>query len=550
MRQYLSILVFTLLIFASQFSRAEENIDIYFEGYPRKTSLKVQNNGLLDMSELINKIDEIPERAPYEWNLDQLERIEKNIRQQKGKVYEDIVSICKKVPACIDDAKKRLTVSLQISQLKMEKMILFPKNTYHPIRIQTSSTSTQKAEKALDCNACNSYAIRSSIWFDSVEDYSAIYNKIKEKEKNCIAEVLNELSKEIRNTRSIPRECLKSENQTNIVCKTMNKDISIRQQRIEDLTALLNANDISNTESSVCLLPDDRTNWGLSDMQNFLDESMESYMCSPLQPGETKRIKPASAFGVTPPYTIQKKPDGSYSITLNMHFTAGEDYDGHVPKDSVPEFYLMKAQLCMSLANSKLLGPDGEKLNIVISSPENSSPADSSPSNDCEKLKLKERLKSKEIKIRSTNYRDNAENYSAEIDCPTILHEVLHQLGLSDEYNEIDDHHKEMPETGIISRILQNIEYAIFGAAPPPEHDCRFVSENSIMGDYYNRWDSIFEDKAETSLLSPRHFDFILYGECQEKNQLYNECTEQAYSHSRDDPSCLEKKEKCEDRYN
>ena len=108
-------------------------------------------------------------------------------------------------------------------------------------------------------------------------------------------------------------------------------------------------------------------------------------------------------------------------------------------------------------------------------------------------------------------------NYSAEIDCPTILHEVLHQLGLSDEYNEIDDHHKEMPETGIISRILQNIEYAIFGAAPPPEHDCRFVSENSIMGDYYNRWDSIFEDKAETSLLSPRHFDFILYGECQRK---------------------------------
>ena len=338
MRQYLSILVFTLLIFASQFSIAEENIDIYFEGYPRKTSLKVQNNGLLDMSELINKIDEIPERAPYEWNLDQLERIEKNIRQQKGKVYEDIVSICKKVPACIDDAKKRLTVSLQISQLKMEKMILFPKNTYHPIRIQTSSTSTQKAEKALDCNACNSYAIRSSIWFDSVEDYSAIYNKIKEKEKNCIAEVLNELSKEIRNTRSIPRECLKSENQTNIVCKTMNKDISIRQQRIEDLTALLNANDISNTESSVCLLPDDRTNWGLSDMQNFLDESMESYMCSPLQPGETKRIKPASAFGVTPPYTIQKKPDGSYSITLNMHFTAGEDYDGRVSKDLVPDF--------------------------------------------------------------------------------------------------------------------------------------------------------------------------------------------------------------------
>ena len=69
----------------------------------------------------------------------------------------------------------------------------------------------------------------------------------------------------------------------------------------------------------------------------------------------------------------------------------------------------MKAQLCMNQANSKLLGPDGEKLNIVISSPENASPADSSPSNDCEKLKLKERLKSKEIKIRSTNYRDNAE---------------------------------------------------------------------------------------------------------------------------------------------
>ena len=318
----------------------------------------------------------------------------------------------------------------------------------------------------------------------------------------------------------------------------MNEDIPIRQKRIEDLTALLNANDISNTESSVCLLPDDRTNWGISDMQNFLDESMESYMCSPLQPGEKKLVKTTSAFGTDPPYVIHKKPDGSYSVTLNMHFTAGEGYDGIVSKDLVPSYYSLKVKRCIYQANSKLLGPNGEKLNIVISS----------PTNDCEKLK------SKEIKIMSTDHRSSVVSYASDIDCSTILHEVLHQFGLSDEYNETEmlpkDHHKAVPATGIFARVLQEMEYLIHGTDIFPTYTCRFVSEDSIMGDDIERWDSVFEENAEASLLSPRHFDFILYGECQEKNQLYNECTQQAYSHSHDHPSCVEKKEKCEDRYN
>ena len=218
-----------------------------------------------------------------------------------------------------------------------------------------------------------------------------------------------------------------------------------------------------------------------------------------------------------------------------MHFIAGHNYDGSISQGAVPAFYRAKVRSCINEANTKLLGPNGEKLNITISMPVTT----------CEKLT------SNVIEIMSDDHRSNSEQYASDIECPTITHEILHILGLADEYDERDFLAREDPrlklETEFFQKAIQEVEFFIFGGSLDSAYDCRFVNEDSIMSDHWDRWDSAFEE--ETSLLSSRHFNFILYGRCQEKNQLFDECTQQAYQHSLDNSACLEIKEECEKFY-
>ncbi len=511
MYKYLSILLLIFITAKASFSIAEEQ-KIYIPITSERPYATLKTKGdLLDVSDIIERIRELPQKYPYEENLEKLQKIKQNLQQ-------DIANLCKNSPECIEDATTRILEASQQTYQEMEEMTLFPKG-YYPV---DAPIGYQEMQEALDCNHCSKNTFRNRIWYGSDQVHSEVFNKIKNKDVNCIAQILNRIVNKIE-TQRIPQECLNKESRNNFVCQTIDEDIRIRQNRIENLTALfVSPQDTFNIEGGICLTQNFTTNTGISDIKDFLNKVQELEICQSLEPGSEKKIFPYG-YLVTPFHSVQRKLNGSYVINLNMHFVAGKNYDGSIPQDQIPEHYMTKVKKCMNKANPKLIGPNGEKLNIIISSPKDT----------CEKKK------SEKIEIQSRHHRSNTFQYSSNIDCPSILHEMLHLFGLEDEYEERSYSQKEN-----LKAISDN-----YGQYSHSVYDCRFTSEDSIMSNHWKRWNSTFNKEKNISLLSPRHFNFILYGKCQEKNQFFYECIEQAGQHSIDHPSCLEKKEQCEDRY-
>ena len=132
--------------------------------------------------------------------------------------------------------------------------------------------------------------------------------------------------------------------------------------------------------------------------------------------------------------------DNSYSIPLVLSFYPTEDYSGSVSQDEVPEYYMNKVRTCMDQANQKLLGPNGEKLKINIQA------LTKQNEDDCN------RDNAIGIAIGPPDFRSNTGKYGSDIDCPTITHEVLHLLGLCDEYPETEIGFYVSSETGEVKR--------------------------------------------------------------------------------------------------
>ena len=199
----------------------------------------------------------------------------------------------------------------------------------------------------------------------------------------------------------------------------------------------------------------------------------------------------------------------------------------------------------MEQANQKLLGPNGEKLRIVINKP--------LKSDNCYDDNVIR------IPIISKSHRGDATAYTPHFGCATITHEILHLLGLCDEYKE--------PAIGFhVNSKTGERQYTDSPNARPidddydrfePAYDCRVLQpDNSVMSSHHERWRFVFKESPRQyalagkqnrhSLLHPVHFNSILYGECLEKNKVFNECSQLAYVNSFEDESCMEKKRWCE----
>ena len=203
-----------------------------------------------------------------------------------------------------------------------------------------------------------------------------------------------------------------------------------------------------------------------------------------------------------------------------------------------------KAQECMEQANKGMLGSNGEKLKIVIK--------DTPKTNSCSADTI-------EISVGSKGHRSHARKYESDIDCPTITHEVLHLLGLCDEYKESIIGIYVNSKTGDIkhSISLDNDEkkrlVADEGYEFKPAYNCRVIQgDNNVMSNPSARWRFVFgineDQEIGDSLLTPAQFNSILYGGCSQKNKIFNECSQLAYmsSDSDKDQNCIEKRNRCE----
>jgi hypothetical protein len=159
----------------------------------------------------------------------------------------------------------------------------------------------------------------------------------------------------------------------------------------------------------------------IADVLKQVTKSSKVSKCDPLKPGEHKvfEIEAGDVYG-TGNYLLRRTPEGAYQAVVNVKFKTGTG-------SLAPSAMMERSKACLNQASQFLKGPNGEKLQIAVLSPE-----------ETEKLPSNQRPRQKDITIEAPKSRANSGAYGEDVECPTITHEMLHLLGLCDEYQEND----------------------------------------------------------------------------------------------------------------
>ncbi len=138
--------------------------------------------------------------------------------------------------------------------------------------------------------------------------------------------------------------------------------------------------------------------------------------CTPLTQGKWKIVNGTSKSRISYSYGLIQEAPKKIRAVLNVQFTGTQNgVTASMMQDRV--------RSCLSTIQSGLKGPNGDELAISIMTPQ-------------EVLRLPANLRptNTNITIASNTARSNSKAYASSINCPTILHEILHLLGLCDEY--------------------------------------------------------------------------------------------------------------------
>ena len=536
---FLSRIILVLPFFATAQNPAENQQLMHFmEVFNNRTisgqsiSLELKNNEI-DLSHFIEMINSLKE-SDYAEDLLYMEiTIDVSIRKEIDLLCEKSLS----KDNCIKKAKDSLENAFLKIVKEKENQILYPED-YSKIYGRSKAENNRMIESAntrldFECPSDTDERVLSSIIRTLHPNrWDELQDKLKYTDKNFLKKLVQRVYADLEQ-QEYPEQCLDLANKNHRVCKRVTKELTIKTQRFTYLTELVYGQDILKTTEAKapcvdCLdgsLPKE-----LSTLDQLFSRLKEHSLCSDPAPGEEKQIT-SNFLGYS--HTVRRESDGSFSIPLNLAFSADEDYDGEVPKDQVPAHYKNKVQECLKKANSKMLGPNGEKLNIVIEPP--------SAKEICKEEKPKT------IKIGSSKHRSHSGKYESDINCPLITHEILHLLGLCDEYKEKITGFQVSADTGEVKKVNRYEKSDNSNDKFVLAYDCRVTSQNSIMSNHNERWENVFEFGKNNSLLKPEQFNRILYGDCPSKNKLFNECADLAYRSTvkEGNEDCLKQKRKC-----
>lgn len=161
-------------------------------------------------------------------------------------------------------------------------------------------------------------------------------------------------------------------------------------------------------------------------IKDILADHRKSLGCIELETGEAKPVsfRDGTPSGLYGEYALKKKDNGDHEVLVNINI---KDDNFGVSKTEMHS----RIQSCMNDASPFMKGPDGKKLDFKILTPD-----------ETLRLPSNERPGVNQVSIQAPNSRSNSRSYAANINCPTIAHEVLHLLGLCDEYNGVLDGYK------------------------------------------------------------------------------------------------------------
>ena len=148
------------------------------------------------------------------------------------------------------------------------------------------------------------------------------------------------------------------------------------------------------------------------------DEIDEVGRCTELKVGESRVLDfDSSTKNVSHNHSVKKISNNEYKATLAIEFNTEDSGKNKEYFDKVKE--------CIASTSDYFKSADGKSMSVdIISKEEN------------DKLPRGEKLNVVDIGLQGKGARSHSRAYAADIDCPTITHEVLHLMGLADEYHE------------------------------------------------------------------------------------------------------------------
>jgi hypothetical protein len=208
-------------------------------------------------------------------------------------------------------------------------------------------------------------------------------------------------------------------------------------------------------------------------------------LCIRLSPGESRVIN-VEAFmsptGTESKYKLSRLSETDYLAEIRLEFFRDTDFDGDSRSDrELNRNMKRKVDACFHLFRDSFRGPDGKKLEIRLSR---------APEIPLERIPVGGRV-----------VRTHSHKYSSSVNCPTMIHEILHLMGLVDEYKEFSEGYADDPTTGIKRRVSDG--------SGKNAYDCRtYGPPTSVM---YDQWAAITRasdwDKYEVTTCEclPKH---------------------------------------------
>lgn len=186
----------------------------------------------------------------------------------------------------------------------------------------------------------------------------------------------------------------------------------------ENVQTLLNALYGQKLADNACFDVDKMKKEDIS-IYDLLDDVQKAAECSEIEVGETKVV--SGVVTSTPSnYALTRKDKNTLTSTIVVRFVDGK-YGTNVSAD---EMY-QRANQCLKKTSTYFRSPSGETILVDLVKEE-----------DAENIEATKRPEVQQVEILPKSSRAHSRGYDEDIDCQTITHEVLHLMGLCDEYKE------------------------------------------------------------------------------------------------------------------
>jgi hypothetical protein len=198
----------------------------------------------------------------------------------------------------------------------------------------------------------------------------------------------------------------------------------------------------------------------------------QSELCQPLKVGERRNFRLTGAKSPTTvehKYALERVSDKEYRVHFNVRFVGNDDEDINSSRNKAYTYaWRNMANECLAKVGDKMKGPGGEVLKLVAD-PEGE----------------KAYVAHVNVDLQDAGKRAHSHGWTKNMDCATVVHELLHLTGLVDEYHETLSGLVKDPVTG----------QTVYKDQVDSNHafDCRKVGDGtSIMDDQHARWDQAF----------------------------------------------------------